>query len=111
MIYHLAVQSEWDAQGRSAYYAPARFEDEGFIHCSEKHQVEGVANRVFPGRDDLLLLKLDPTRLEANTTYESGGRMKFPHIYGRIDKASVIDMTPVRGNANGTFDGVFDGLD
>lgn len=111
MIYHLAIRSEWDSHVESTYYAPAHFEDEGFIHCSEKHQLQGVSNRVFRGRDDLLLLKLDPTRLEANTTYESGGSMKFPHVYGKIDKASMIDMLPIRCNADGTFDGVFDGLE
>jgi uncharacterized protein (DUF952 family) len=111
MIYHLAISSEWDDQAERAHYAPVRFEDEGFIHCSEKHQLEGVANRVFSGRDDLLLLKLDPTRLESDTTYESGGSMKFPHIYGKIDKASVIDIVPIRCNSHGTFGGVFDGLE
>ena len=111
MIYHLAISSQWDDQAESGYYAPTRFDEEGFVHCSEKHQLEGVANRVFSGRKDLLLLKLDPTRLESNTTYESGGSMKFPHIYGKIDKASMIDVAPIRCNADGTYDGVFDGLE
>ena len=111
MIYHLAVRSEWYDHADSVSYAPARFEGAGFIHCSEKHQLQVVANRVFRGRDDLLLLRLDPTRLEAKTTYESGGSMKFPHIYGKIDKASVIDLAPIHCNNDGSFDGVFHDLE
>ena len=73
-------------------YEPAAFGREGFIHCSYAHQVAGVANRIFKGRQDLVLLEIDPARLDCTVVDENleGGSELFPHIYGRLQMSAVI---------------------
>jgi len=110
LIYHIAHKSEWDAQASSTAYAPSRYEGEGFIHCSETHQLEKVANKHFKGKTDLLVLELMPTRLDAETKYEQGGEEKYPHIYGTINKSAIVRTVPVRCRPDGTFGGVFAGI-
>ena len=107
MIYHIAELQEWDEQGADSRYAPGRFAREGFIHCSKSHQLERVANDNFRGRADLVLLVIDPAKLEARMVYE-GKRDKFPHIYGKINKDAVISTTRIECNEDGLFAGVFD---
>ena len=54
-----------------------------------------------------MLLEIDPTKLQANTTYENIGE-KHPHIYGAVDKAAVGRVTRIGCNSDGLFGGVFD---
>ncbi len=110
MIYHIAIQSEWDAQADLPTYVPGRYRKDGFIHCSELQQLERVADYNLRGRSDLILLEIMPTRLQPETRYEQGGREKFPHIYGPINKDAISRTVPVTCNPDGLFGGVFDGI-
>jgi uncharacterized protein (DUF952 family) len=93
-LFHIATLAEWDAAG--ADYAPAAFAREGFVHCSYGSQVAATLARHYAGRDDLVLLEIDPARLGAPVVVEpsptSGER--FPHIYGRIDRGAVVAVHP-----------------
>jgi uncharacterized protein (DUF952 family) len=91
MIFHIATRHDWDAAARAGEYRADTLETEGFIHCSEAHQVAGVANVRFRGREDLLLLWIDPALVEAEIKYEdaSDGSGKFPHIYGPINTDAI----------------------
>jgi uncharacterized protein (DUF952 family) len=110
VIYHIAINVEWEAQADEPTYAPNRYEEDGFIHCSEQHQLENVAERHFRGRDDLVLLELMPTKLDPETKYEQGGKGKYPHIYGLINKNAVSRTIEIRCNDDGLFEGVFDNI-
>ena len=60
-LFHIAALGEWHATGED--YAPAAFAREGFVHCSYREQVEATLARHYPGRDDLVLLEIDPDDL------------------------------------------------
>ena len=107
MIYHIATKREWDCQAGAAGYAPLAYEEEGFIHCCDLHQLESVANGYFPGRDNLVILELIPTKLEPETRYEQSGKEKYPHVYGPINKDAVSRTIRFQCNEDGRFDGVF----
>ncbi len=51
-----------------------------------------------------------PTRLEPETRYEQGGKEKFPHIYGPINKDAVNRTKEIQCNDDGYFEGVFDNI-
>jgi uncharacterized protein (DUF952 family) len=93
LIFHIATREEWGAA--AGEYRPDTLETEGFIHCSEAHQVAEVANVRFRGREDLVLLWIDPTRVRAEIKYEdtSDGSGRFPHIYGPINTDAVARVT------------------
>ena len=80
---------------------------EGFIHCSDAHQVVWVANQRFRDRQDLVLLEIDPARLTVEVRYENleGGEQLFPHVYGPIPVVAVVQVMPFRPGADGTFSG------
>ena len=44
------------------------------------------------------MLTIDPTRLEVEVRIEntSGGREVFPHLYGPLDPAAVVAVTPLQ---------------
>jgi uncharacterized protein (DUF952 family) len=93
MIYHITTKEQWAAYEGKSEYAPPAFEKEGFIHTSRLHQLEGVLERYYSGRNDLLLLKIDDRKLESNLIYEPAtNRELFPHVYGKINKDSIIEV-------------------
>jgi uncharacterized protein (DUF952 family)/heme-degrading monooxygenase HmoA len=100
-LVHLAMPDDWAAaQAAGEYRMSTRgvtLEQEGFIHCSFDHQVLGVANRFYADVDELVLLRLDPSRLGSDVVVEPpfpGSVEHFPHIYGPIPLAAVISATP-----------------
>jgi uncharacterized protein (DUF952 family) len=72
---------------------------DGFIHCSTAAQVAGTATGWFAGRDDLVLVALDPAVLGDALVYEPGALGEadpFPHLYAPIDPTRVA-AAPYRG--------------
>ncbi|MGH2543247.1 MAG: DUF952 domain-containing protein, partial [Ardenticatenaceae bacterium] len=83
-ILHITTPAEWQAAQAEGVYRPPSLAEEGFIHCSTPAQVTAVADERFAGRDDLILLVIDPGRLDAPPVYEDpyASGQRFPHIYG-----------------------------
>jgi uncharacterized protein (DUF952 family)/GNAT superfamily N-acetyltransferase len=97
-LLHLATTAEWRAHLTAGRIVPTLAE---FVHLSTPDQVALPANRLFPGRDDLNLLVLDPTRIGVDVRYEPGlptdpASMRFPHAYGAIPTAAVLAVVPYR---------------
>ena len=101
MLYHILATADW-SERTETYFSPT-FESDGFIHCSTAQQVEGVARRLFSGRDDLLVLTIDPGRLRSQVRYENleGGEEQFPHIYGPLNVDAVIAERALSVSADG----------
>ncbi len=89
-------------------YVPDSYEEVGFVHLSTPQQVHLPANRLFAGRDDLVLLRLDPARLAAPVRWEPGvptdpQSMTFPHLYGPLPVAAVTAVLDYRPGPDGVF--------
>jgi uncharacterized protein (DUF952 family) len=102
-IYHLALAGEWEearAGGRGYRRSTLgrSLEDEGFVHCSFGHQVRPTAERFYAGRDDVVVLVVDPGRLIAPVKVEPASDQagadveRFPHVYGPLDLDAVVDI-------------------
>jgi len=104
-LYHITSRREAEDARRGGVYVPAAFDREGFIHCSYAHQVGAVANRIFRGRPDLVLLEIDPARLNCRVVDENleGGAELFPHIYGQLRMDAVIAIREFPCDDEGKF--------
>ena len=104
VIYHICPASTWAAASEDGC-RPASFDGEGFIHCSTPDQVVEVANYLFRGQRNLILMVIDPERVISPIRYEDAGNGKlYPHIYGSLNSSAVIATVPFEPNADGTFD-------
>jgi uncharacterized protein (DUF952 family) len=109
LILHLAIADEWDRawSGREPYRRSTRgasLDDQGFIHCSFPRQVQAVADAVFAGRDDVVLLIIDARRLTAELKVEASDGQSFPHIYGPLNLDAVVEALPVPLRSDGLLD-------
>jgi uncharacterized protein (DUF952 family) len=91
-MYHITTAAEAEHARETGEYTPEGFAAEGFIHCSYAHQVRGVMERIFKGREGLVLLEIDPSRLTCKVIDENleGGQELFPHIYGPLPMSAVV---------------------
>jgi uncharacterized protein (DUF952 family) len=91
-IYHITSKQEWQQALSVGQYLPGHYAADGFIHCSKKEQVAAVANRIYTNQTDLILLKIDISRLAIRVKEENldGGSELFPHIYGPLPVAAVV---------------------
>lgn len=108
MLVHLCPSDEWSAARTGTELRPESLAGVGFVHLSTPDQVHLPANRLFRGRDDLVLLHIDPDRLNAPIHWEPGvatdpESMVFPHLYGALPVAAVISVTSYVPNADGVF--------
>jgi uncharacterized protein (DUF952 family) len=101
-LLHIALPGDWDAALAEGEYRTSTrgvtLEQEGFIHCSYAHQVEATAARFYGDLDELVLLRIDRSRLDAAVVDEppAPGAELFPHVYGPIPVAAVVDAVPWR---------------
>ena len=97
IIYHVTAAAEWKAAQEKGFYETASLKAEGFIHCSEEHQVAGVLERYFSGQDHLLKLVIDTTKLSSRYVQEwsPSTHDTFPHIYGPINLDAVVDVVAI----------------
>ena len=109
-LYHIATVPDWDQARRDGEYRTSTrgrtLSQEGFIHASTADQVLPVAALVYRDEpEDLVLLMLDPGRIGAEIRYEPvpGWADPFPHIYGPLDVAAVVQAVPLERGAAGGF--------
>ncbi|MGB5759380.1 MAG: DUF952 domain-containing protein [Acidimicrobiales bacterium] len=105
LLYHVATEHDWSRR-TATHYQPSGIVDEGFVHLSSAEQLVATLHRHYPGRRDLILLTVDPTRASAELVWEdiSGSGVAFPHIYGAIELSAVVAAEPLPCDENGRFD-------
>lgn len=105
-LLHITSTASWAQDRVSAdTYTPPSLITEGFLHCSTPQQIEAVANTLFQGQPELLLLVIDPDRLAAPVIYEDcyASGQAFPHIYGPLNVTAIQSYVRWRPGADGRF--------
>jgi uncharacterized protein (DUF952 family) len=101
---HLVPKATWEAHDPATPYLPGAYAEDGFVHCTDgDDEMIAVANRFYRGDErPFLLLTLDLERTGSPWRFDDPGRI-YPHVYGPIDPASVIDVRAMLREADGMF--------
>ena len=107
-IYHIVPESEFKAGIAGNSYTPARFEEDGFVHCTAGRETSLLVAKDYyspfleADAAPLFLLQIDTTKLTAVVKFEApapiaGGGSEhlanetlFPHIYGTVNLDAVV---------------------
>jgi uncharacterized protein (DUF952 family) len=105
-IYKLLDAAAWTAAlAAGVFKGSAVDERDGFIHFSDAAQAQDTARLHFHGQSGLVLLSVDADRLGDALKWEkSRGGALFPHLYGPLPIAAVIDARLLELGADGTPD-------
>ena len=97
-IFHLTTTEVWAAAQEAGVYTTSTrgrsLEQEGFVHCSEAHQVDGVRALWFADVPDVVLLEVETDRLTSpwRTEQLDGADQPYPHVYGPLDLDAVVSV-------------------
>lgn len=96
MIFHMTPESLWESQRDLPLFTPRSLAEEGFIHCTaEPEKLQQVANAFYrdqPG--PFIIVCIAPERLESELRWEMAHDHLFPHIYGPLNRSSVVRTLP-----------------
>jgi uncharacterized protein (DUF952 family) len=104
-LLHITSREQWQTAQAAGIYRGDTLKTDGFIHCSLAAQVIDVANTLYQGRDDLVLLVIDEAQVEPEVRYEDCYEtgQHFPHLYGPLNVDAVRDVLPFSPGTDGTF--------
>jgi glutathione S-transferase len=100
-LFHLSLVDDWAAAQRSGELTDSTrgttLAEEGYIHCSFADQVGDVAGRFYGDLDAVVLLRIDPALITSPIVVEDlvDSGVEFPHVYGPIPVAAVIEAATV----------------
>ena len=94
---------EWTAAEPTGCYAGSDVDlADGYIHLSSVDQLAETVRKHYAGRENLLLLTVDLTVLGETLIWEpSRGGALFPHIYGPLPVAAVMQKRSFSVAADG----------
>jgi uncharacterized protein (DUF952 family) len=114
MIYHIVKEKDYRSRNDGNKFLPSNFNENGFVHCALETSVIPVANEYYSNVEEmLLLLRIDPLKLNSQTKYESAtpetgvgtshliSSIVFPHVYGPIDNSAVDGIGILTKDKNG----------
>jgi uncharacterized protein (DUF952 family) len=106
-IFHIVAPDVWATAVTAGVYEPASIATEGFVHFSFAEQVAGTANLRYHDQPDLMVIEIDPLRIDAELVVEDsyGTGTEFPHVYGAIPTDAALATHPLTrdGAGNWTF--------
>lgn len=101
IIFHITTKDDFEKAKNSGCYSHPSLEREGFIHCSQHYQVCEVADFIFKGKQNLILLAIDEDKCSREIKYEGPSWNTFPHIFGSLNLDSVVRTFDFPESSNG----------
>lgn len=98
-LHHVTAPQTWARAVEAGAFTESTLgrslEDEGFIHCCDPAQLDGVLTTFYADvSHELLLLTIDPELLTSPLVREVGNPETgetFPHVYGPINPDAVTE--------------------
>jgi uncharacterized protein (DUF952 family) len=105
-LFHIISKPDADNAKLEGFYKPASLEEDGFIHCAYANQVTRLAEYLFVGQTNLVILEIEKSRVGCNVVDEDlyEGFEDFPHIYGVLPWNAVIAIHDFPCFENGMFE-------
>lgn len=100
VVYHLASERDWVAAQREGTYRVstrgATVDEVGYVHASFAGQLAGTASRFYADvTEPMVVLVIAVDRLGCEVVVEPApGGERFPHLYGPVPVAAVLDVIP-----------------
>jgi len=100
-LFHIALPADWSAAQQAGAVTDSTrgvtLEQEGYIHCSYAEQVAATAGRFYGDLPEVVVLRIDPSRLTSPVVEEDlvGSGEPFPHVYGPIEVSAVVEARVV----------------
>ena len=101
LIYKICDHAMWQEAERRGVFTGAEVDlKDSYIHFSTAAQLAETAAKHFRGRQGLVLVAVDATRLEIRWEPSRGGDL-FPHLYADLPVKEAVSVIPMHPDGNG----------
>ena len=95
-VYKICTKNEWyNFKEIKLWQGTKKDIEDGFIHFSNKDQVEKTLKKYYSDQKNLFLLKIKTSKLEKLIWEDSGNGEKFPHLYSSLNIENVVDQKEI----------------
>jgi uncharacterized protein (DUF952 family) len=94
-LFHITTAAAWEEAKASGKYVAPSLATEGFIHLSTAKQWPVTQERLFKGKPNLVLLRIDVNKLQFSVRFEDADGDSFPHLFGHLNVDAVVGVTPL----------------
>ncbi|HET7027437.1 MAG TPA: DUF952 domain-containing protein [Candidatus Limnocylindrales bacterium] len=103
VAYHLVPAETWAAADPGAALRVASLDDEGFVHLTHRmSDLVDVAN-AFYRSDERSHVVLTIALRSLTSPWRYDGDDRYPHVYGPLDRAAIVEVRAISRSADGTF--------
>ncbi len=94
-VYRVLYSKEWERFQKDRIYKGNELDkNSGFLHLSNKQQLEKTINIHYKKKKNLVILKIESKKLNKNLVWEfSRGGEKFPHFYDELHLDDVTEIS------------------
>ena len=101
-IYKICSKSQLEeAKKKHKFEGSKKDLEDGFIHFSGEDQVRGTLNKYYANQKELVLLKIDTSKLDHLIWEQASDGNMFPHLYSELDFSNVVDEFEIILNEDG----------
>ena len=101
-VYKICDAALWREAEAAGQFTGAEIDiKDGYIHFSTATQAPETARKHFKGREGLVFVAIDTSKLNMVWEPSRGGDL-FPHLYDALPVESAISVTPMHPDADGT---------
>ena len=98
-VYKICTKEEWDKFKQKKSWVGSKNDiNDGFIHLSDRDQVNKTIKRYFSNQKNLILLIIKTDTLLNLVWEESTNGEKFPHLYSNLNIDNVLDSREIIGD-------------
>lgn len=103
LLFTLTTKSEWKIFSSSGTFEPVSLKELGYIRCFHGTQIEQGANNFDTEENEILLIVIDPLRIQVPIKNEQIDGEIFPNLYGAFSIDAIIDRILLKKSKKGTF--------
>src|SRR5690554_4876854 len=103
LLFAAVKPSNWKAISESGYFEPDSYKEEEIVYCFTGLVAEDFINRNFNEVDEVILVVIDPLRIESPIKKVKIDDLDFIAIQGTFSLDSIIDKIRLQKDKNGKF--------
>jgi uncharacterized protein (DUF952 family) len=103
VLYHIASRTDWEKAHAEGIYTPSSFSSQGFVLCAGAEQYVQLANMLFTGQSELLLLFIGTAVLPAAPRQTEIHGIPVASIDYPLPLSAVFEIAPFSPSLDGAF--------
>ncbi|HET8866531.1 MAG TPA: DUF952 domain-containing protein [Gracilimonas sp.] len=103
LLFAAVKQSEWRQVSENGNLKPLVFNEDGYFRSFEGNNAEKILNHYFDGKDPILLIVLDPLRIQVPIKRINEDGFDLVAIQGEVSVDAIIDKIKIQPDKKGRY--------